>query len=189
MNPWNRRFTPCLAHALNKDNGFSSACEKDLNALMAMMIEMYLSNKAIYMGNPDVNVKNNTLSIHHSVASLKMHGLDKSNSPYEIDSFTQEGFGATLRHDFEQDEGQPVTMARFDPSATKILVTRGTIIGGDGMDGCGCAQRVNMAIPNGKEFLHQQQNFGHHLAMVFGDYVEDIDRLGELMKYETVAVV
>ena len=87
MHPWRRRFTPCLTHALLKDTGYPSACEGDINALLAMMVEMYLSRKAVYMGNPDVDVDKNTLSLHHSVASLKMKGLDKSDSYYEIDGF------------------------------------------------------------------------------------------------------
>ncbi|GAI21744.1 unnamed protein product, partial [marine sediment metagenome] len=48
-------------------------------------------------------VDKNTLSLHHSVASLKMKGLDKSDSYYEIDSFAKSGFGAILRHDFNED--------------------------------------------------------------------------------------
>ena len=52
LEPWNRRFTPCFTHALLKDTGFPSACEGDINALLAMMVEMYLSKKAAYMGNP-----------------------------------------------------------------------------------------------------------------------------------------
>jgi len=188
LHPWNRRFTPCLTHALLKDAGFASACEKDLNALIAMMVEMYLARKAVYMGNPDINVKENILTIHHSVASRQLKGIEQPMTPYEITSFTQAGFGATLRYDFSQDSGEPVTVSRFDPSATKLLVSKGTVIGGSGLDGCGCAQTVNIRIPNGKQLLRKQQDFGHHLALVFGDYIDEIDLLGELMGFEVVNV-
>jgi hypothetical protein len=189
MQPWNRRFTPCLTHALLKDNGIPSACEGDINALLAMMVETYLSRKAVYMGNPDVYPDDNTLTIHHSVASLNMNGFGKKDTPYDIHSFTKDGFGATLRHDFNKDKGRPVTVARFDPTATKILVSSGKIIGGTGMSGGGCSQRVDIRIPDAKTFWEESQDYGHHLAMVFGDYVDDIRKLGKIMNYKVNAVV
>lgn len=189
LNPCNRRFTPCLTHALLKDGGCPSACEKDLNALLTMMVEMYLSKKAAYMGNPDIDVKENILSLHHSDASKKLRGFDQPDSPYELKSFTKSGFGATLRYDFNRDKDEMVTVARFDPSAAKLLMTKGTILSGSGLDGYGCAQRVNIQIPDGKDFLHKQQDFGHHLTLVLGDYTEEIKRLSEIMDFEVVAVL
>jgi L-fucose isomerase-like protein len=188
LNPWNRRFTPCLTHALLKDAGYPSACEHDINALLAMIVQMYLSKEAIYMGNPDIDVDKNMLSIHHSVASLKMLGLEAPASPYRLVSFTSAGFGATLRHDFNQDKDRVVTLGRFDPTASKMLVTSGTIIGGEGLEGTGCAQGVHIQIANGKKLLREMQNFGHHLAMAFGDHLDDIQDLSDMLKFEAVRV-
>jgi len=188
LNTWKRRFTPCLTHALLKDSGYPSACEGDINALLAMMIEMYLSRKAVYMGNPNIDKKNNILNIHHSVASLKMRSIDSGASSYEIHSFTKSGFGATLRHDFNKDIGEIVTVGRFDPSGTKMLITKGRIIGGGGLVGYGCAQNINIEIPNGYEFWRESQNFGHHLALVYGDYINKIRDLGNLMNFEVISV-
>jgi len=188
LNTWKRRFTPCLTHALLKDSGYPSACEGDINALLAMMIEMYLSRKAVYMGNPNIDKKNNILNIHHSVASLKMRGIDSGASSYEIHSFTKSGFGATLRHDFNKDIGEIVTIGRFDPSGTKMLITKGRIIGGGGLVGYACAQNINIEIPNGYEFWRESQNFGHHLALVYGDYINKIRDLGNLMNFEVISI-
>lgn len=188
LEPWNRRFTPCLAHALLKDTGHPSACEGDISVLLAMAVEMYLSRKAVYMGNPTIDKQTNILNIHHSVASLMMGGIDGAESPYTIRSFTQVGFGATLRHDFTKDVGQPVTVARFNPSATKILVTSGEVVGGGGLEGLNCAQNIDVRIPNGYEFWRESQNFGHHLALVYGDYVNSIRDLGDVMGFEVVAI-
>jgi len=188
LNTWKRRFTPCLTHALLKDSGYPSACEGDINALLAMMIEMYLSRKAVYMGNPNIDKKNNILNIHHSVASLKMRSIDSGASSYEIHSFTKSGFGATLRHDFNKDIGEIVTIGRFDPSGTKMLITKGRIIGGGGLVGYACAQNINIEIPNGYEFWRESQNFGHHLALVYGDYINKIRDLGNLMNFEVISI-
>jgi hypothetical protein len=187
LEPWNRRFTPCLAHALLKDTGYPSACEGDVNALLAMMVEMYLSRKAPYMGNPTVNKETDVLNIHHSVASLKMKGVDGTESPFSIYSFTDSGFGATLRHDFAQNKGETATVGRFDPSGTKILATKGQVIGGR-VEGLNCSQCVDIKIPNGYEFWRESQNFGHHLSFVYGDYINNIRDLGDIMGFETVAI-
>jgi len=189
LNPWNRRFTPCLTNALLKDTGYPAACEHDTSALLTMMVEMYLSQKAIYMGNPDIDLLKNTITLHHSVASLKLMGLEKPDSPYAIRAFTSSGFGVTLRHDFDQDLGERVTAARFDPSGTKLLATSGKTflsVGSGGNEGIGCAQNVTFRVDDARAFLRAQQNFGHHLAMVFGDYVEDFSLLGELMKFDLI---
>jgi len=36
--------------------------------------------------------------------------------------------------------------------------------------------------------LHEEANFGHHLAMVYGDYVQDLKDLGEIMKFKVIEV-
>jgi hypothetical protein len=186
LQPWNRRFTPCFTNALMKDTGFPSTCEGDLNVMMAMMVLMYLSGKAVYMGNPAVDIKTNTLNIHHSVASLKMKGFDQPDTPFNIESFTKAGFGTTLRHDFNLNIGQKATVASFDPSGSRILISSGEIIGGSGMEGCGCAQKVDIKLDNGFEFRRASQDFGQHLAMVYGDYTQEIRNLGDAMKFEVV---
>jgi hypothetical protein len=188
MNPWNRRFTPCMTHSLLKNEGFPSACEKDLNALLAMAVMMYISHKPAYMGNPDLDLEKNIITLHHSDSPVRMAGLEKPFEYYEIKSFTEAGFGATLRYDYEAHKGQVVTLARFDPSARKIMVIPGEISGGAGMDGFGCSQRVSIAVTDAREAMRKMQDFGHHLSLVYGNCVEQIRDLGVLMGFEVLVV-
>jgi L-fucose isomerase-like protein len=188
LNPWNRKFTPCLCHALLKDMGYPSACEADINVLLSMAVQMYLSGKAVYMGNPDIDINNNTLTVHHSVASLKMMGFDQPETGYDIASFATSGFGATLRHDFKENINKVMTVGRFSPSGKEMLITKGNIIDGN-TTGCGCAQNVTLQIPDGKEFLEKQQDYGHHLSLVYGDYCKQIIDLGKIMGFKVNAVL
>ncbi|HCC69852.1 MAG TPA: hypothetical protein DEQ09_01665 [Bacteroidales bacterium] len=151
---------------------------------MAMMLEMYVSNKAVYMGNPFFYRDENTLKLKHSVCSLKMNGLDEKNTSYDIHSFTKSGFGATLRHDFNESAGNPCTVARFDPSGMKLIVTSGEVLGGGGLEGYGCEQNVMIKVPDCYEFWRSSQNYGHHMAFVYGDYTHEIRDLGDMMKFE-----
>ena len=184
MNPWNRRFTPCMTHSLLKNDGFPSACEKDLSALLAMAAMMYVSLKPAYMGNPDLDLEKNLIMLHHSDSPTRMNGLDKPHDYYEIKSFTEAGFGATLRYDYEAHKGQVVTLARFDPTAKKILVVPGEISGGGGMNGFGCSQRVSITVKDARETMREMQEFGHHFSLVYGNCVESIRDLGVIMGFE-----
>ncbi len=193
------KITPCLTHTLLKDHGYPSACEGDTNVLLAMMLEMYASKKSIYMGNPTFNRKENIVTITHDVPGLRMKGLEGGDLPYEIRNFTTEGWGATVRYDFSKDVGEEVTLVRFNPQATKLLVTKGKIVKdnpanpewlkGGGFSKAGCVLNVSVKIPNAIEVFHEQANFGHHFAMVYGDYTKQLRKLSEMMKFEVVEVL
>jgi L-fucose isomerase-like protein len=181
------RVTFCLAHTLLKDEGLPSACEGDVNVLVSMAVLMYLSGGTAYMGNSSaLDRENNVMVIGHDVPGLKMKGFDGDDLPYEIRSFTVGGWGVTIRYDFSQDEGQPVTMARFDPAARKLLVCEGEICGGRGFDEIGCTLGVHVKVKDVEDLFHKEQDFGHHLAMVYGHYARDLKMLGEIMGFEVV---
>ncbi len=181
------RVTFCLAHSLLKDHGYPSACEGDTNVLMAMAALMYLSGKSAYMGNCSLLSKTqNVVRIGHDVPGLKMKGLDQPDLPYAIRPFTVGGWGATVRYDFSRDLGEPVTLARFDPKARKLLVALGQIVGGDGYDQIGCSLGVHVSVKDVTDLFDKQQDFGHHMAMVYGDYTEDLHRLGRMMAIQVV---
>lgn len=195
--PAEKRFTPCLTHSLLKDKGYPSACEGDLSALMAMGTLMYLSRKSVYMGNPSLaTVENpympqpsiekdkNILRVLHDVPGLKMKGFDEPDLPFEIRPFTEGGWGVSLRYDFSRDKGQKVTLARFNPDTTKMLVSKGEIVGGGGFDEIGCTLSALVKVPDVRNLLHKSADYGHHLAMVYGDYVEELKSLAEIMDFK-----
>jgi len=177
-----------MTHSLLKNEGFPSACEKDLSALLAMGVLMYVSHKPAYMGNPDFDLQQNVITLHHSDSPTRMAGFDKPADYYEIKSFAEAGFGATLRYDYEAHKGQIVTLARFDPSARKILVIPGEISGGAGMNGFGCSQRVSITVNDVRETIRKMQDFGHHLSLVYGNCVEQIRDLGVIMGFEVLII-
>lgn len=184
-----RRVTFCLAHSLLKDEGYPSACEGDMNVLMAMALLMYISKKSAYMGNSYiVDREENILGVNHDVPGLRMKGLGGPALPYEIRNFTLGGWGATIRYDFSKDVGEPVTLARFNPTATRLLVARGEICGGVGFDRIGCSLGVQVKVGDVAELLHREADFGHHLAVVYGDYTQELKEVGKVMKFDVEEV-
>ena len=188
--PAEKKFTPCLAHTLLKDEGYPSACEEDISALLAMTLLMYISKKSSYMGNPTVSVEENgdIMFIIHDVPGLKMHGLESKNLSYEIRNFTYEGWGPNIRYDFSQDKGEIVTLGRFSPSAKEILVIKGEVIKGFNFNEISCSLGLQIKISDAMKYFHLASNFGHHLAMVYGDYIKKIRELGDLMDFKVVEI-
>jgi len=182
--PEKLKVVPCLTHTLLKDEGYPSSCEGDLSVLLAMMVLMYISKKSSFMGNLSMKDEN-IVQLTHSVPGLKMNGFDKPDLPYELWSFTASGWGTKVQIDLAKNKEKEVTLARFNPLATKILVVKGRIIG------CcfherGCSPTVDIRVSDAKKIIHIQADFGHHMAMVYGDYTRQIDKLSTVMGFEVV---
>ena len=182
--PQNRKFVPCIAHTLNKDRGIPSFCEEDLNAFMAMMILMYTAGKPAFMGNP-LYENDGMMSIHHSVPCLKMNGFDKPDLAYSIYSFTGQGFGGKIQIDFAQNEEEEVTLARFDPSGTRMLIKTGKVLRTEYKDTY-CSPYYFLQMEDVRGYLHKMMDFGHHQALVFGNQLSAMRKLSALMGFTLV---
>ncbi|UCG56380.1 MAG: hypothetical protein JSU70_16145 [Phycisphaerales bacterium] len=181
-------FTPCMTHSLLKDQGFPAVCQTDINALIPMMALSYFGRRTVYMGNPLFDVGNNILTISHDVAGLKMKGFESAPLPYELRNFTVGGWGVTFRYDFNADKGQPVTIARADPGQSKILITKGEILDGFGVNMIGCSLGVRIKLQDTLKLFRNAADYGGHLIMAYGDYVKAMEDLSTVVGFELVVV-
>lgn len=177
------KFVPCLTHTLLKDEGYPSACEGDLNALLAMNILMGISRKSAYMGNLGM-VDKDVIYIFHDVPGMKMCGFDKPDLPYELRNFVQSGWGVQAKVDFAKIKEKKVTIARFNPLANKIMVAKGEVIGCEGFSKPGCTLKAIIRVPNAKGLCKKRSDYGYHFAMVYGDYTQELDQLAEMINVE-----
>ena len=182
--PQNRKFVPCITHSLNKDRGIPSACEEDLNAMLAMTLLMYASGRPAFMGNP-LFESDELMSIHHSVPCLKMNGFNQPDLDYSIYSFTGQGFGGKIQIDFAQNREDEVTLGRFDPSGTKMLIKTGKVLRTEYRDTY-CSPFYYIQMDNVRGYLHEMMNFGHHQALVFGNQVDKLRKLSKMMGFTLV---
>ena len=182
--PQNRKFVPCIAHTLNKDRGIPSACEEDLNAMLAMMLLMYTAKKPAFMGNP-LYESDELMSIHHSVPCLKMNGFDQPDLDFSIYSFTGQGFGGKIQIDFSQNREDEVTLARFDPTGTKMLIKTGRVLRTEYRETY-CSPFYYLEMENVRGYLHEMMNFGHHQALVFGNQISKMRVLADMMGFTLV---
>lgn len=207
------KFTFCLTHSLNNELGIPSACEYDIDGVLTMLILSTLSGMPPYMGNTNPLVfENGTIrpmrrfniedldgvkdltNLYHTSHStpnryLKSGIGGEKKGKYAIRHFAyDQGFGAVMRYDFKQDEGQVITLCRISPDCKKLFVGKGTIVSGGDYDLNNCNGYVVFRVQDQNKFFKAQCYFGNHLPLVYGDYVKELEMLGECLGLEVVSV-
>lgn len=209
------KFTMCLNHSLNNENGIPSACEYDLGALISKVMLQAIGRRPSYMGNcftspirngvraplpkalfftpehvdqktEELADKENVVLTFHSVPNRRWESFDEPYRPYAIREFARSGFGATLRYEFAADAGQTITMCRIDPTCEKLFVAKGIILNSMGYDQTNCSMGVFFQVKDSKDFFKKQAAIGNHMPLIYGDFEEQIIELGELLGLEIV---
>jgi hypothetical protein len=177
-------ITPCLLHALFGNEDIASSCEADLGALLGVRLLMSVARKSCHQGNSDPETVD-TFHINHSAPSMKMNGFDQPDLPYQLGRFVRQGWGTKAVIDFMNNKEKTVTVARVDPTGTKLLVLKGTLVGshGWGKDMIGCSVQANIKPPAGRldEFMRARLTYGNHLPWTYGDYTHELKTLGEML--------
>ncbi|MCU0977649.1 MAG: hypothetical protein MUF25_00610 [Pirellulaceae bacterium] len=177
-------ITPCLIHSLQRNLGHASSCEGDLGSLLAMRLLMSVSDKSCHQGNSDPR-EAGTFRINHSVPSMKMNGFDQPDVPYQLGRFVELGWGTKVVVDFLNNTEKTVTVARVDPTARRLLVLKGQLVGASGwnQDLIGCSVEAVIKPPEGRcdEFLKKRLEYGNHLQWVYGDCSAEMRDAGELL--------
>ncbi len=186
--PQKWQITPCLIHTMFKDQGTPSACEGDLGGLLSMHLLMSISKKSSHMGNMFFR-ENGVMEINHSVPGIKMKGYDQPGLPYQLGNFVESGWGTKAVVDFMQSEQKEVTTARMNPTGTGLLVLRGNLVDSKGWDEdlLGCAVSafiVGQESGAAREFMEKQADYGNHLVWVYGNYAEQLEKIGDLMNIQ-----
>ncbi|MBN2395550.1 MAG: hypothetical protein JXC36_03685 [Candidatus Atribacteria bacterium] len=206
--PMRHQCTPCLTHSLLKDERIPSSCEEDINVLMATIVLMYLTKQSAFMGNPVLVKKGSNkiqqfgtpailfnpartfdeevLEIHHSVPSTKMEGFDNPPMPYQLGHFTYEGWGTKVQIDMSAGKTKMVTMGRFNRNGDRMIVALGEILDCV-FEETFCSPVVYYRIKGGVREFRQalaRGSYGHHLAIVYGDHIEDIKKLAEIVHFD-----
>ncbi len=185
-------ITPCVIHTLFKDQEIASACEADLGALLSMRLLMSVARKSSHLGNMFLR-EPNVLVINHSAPGIKMNGFEEPGLPYQLGRFVHSGWGTKAVVDFMNNTEKHVTVARMNPTATKVLLLRGKLIGssGWGEDKLGCSVEAHIKPAesgNSEVFVRKQKDYGNHLIWTYGDYVDDMVQLCDMLGLQTEIV-
>lgn len=181
------KVTPCLIHTLLKDQGHASSCEADFGGLLAMRLLMSIAQKSSHLGNVFLR-SGGALGVNHSAPGLRMNGFDQPPLPYKLGRFVESGWGAKAVVDFMNNQEKRVTVARIDPTATRMLLLKGRLVGATGWkgDNIGCSVEARIEPLEGKaeDFIRKQLDYGNHLIWTYGHYEDQMRRLGELLEMD-----
>jgi hypothetical protein len=185
-------ITPCIIHTLFKDQEIASACEADLGVLLSMRLLMSVAKKSSHLGNMFLR-EPNVLMINHSAPGIKMNGFDEPGLPYQLGRFVHSGWGTKAVVDFMNNYEKRVTVARMNPTATKVLLLKGRLVGssGWGQDKLGCSVEAHIKPVDSDDsaaFVRRQKDYGNHLIWTYGDYVNDMVQLCDIVGLEAEIV-
>jgi L-fucose isomerase-like protein len=137
------------------------------------------------MGNPFYET-DEVLMLHHAVPGFCMNGFGTKDLPYEVWSFTGQGFGGKIQIDFAQNDNSKVTLGRFNPLGNKMVVTTGEVIRSE-YKTTYCSPHYYIKIDGSvKDFMHTLADFGHHQCLIFGDYLKQLQDIAKKMNFEIV---
>jgi hypothetical protein len=185
-------ITPCVIHTILKDQDIASACEADLGALLSMRLLMSIAKKSTHLGNMFLR-EPNILVINHSAPGIKMNGFNKPGLPYQLGRFVHSGWGTKAVVDFMNNSEKRVTVARMNPTATKVLLLKGRLVGSSGWDDdkLGCSVEAHIkGVDSGDAavFVRKQKDYGNHLIWTYGDYADDMVQLCDMLGLQTEVV-
>lgn len=207
-------FTFCLTHSLNLEQGIPSACEYDVASAVTMLAEIAVSGKAPYMGNTlplvfedDKSMKRalsfmiredvseglegmkNLYAVQHSTPHRKFKGINEPDGSYAIRHFAyDQGFGAVMRHNFDEDKGQVITLAKFTNDLKQMMICKGTIVKSFGYEMNNCNGGFIFQVDDVHEVYKQQCRSGLHIPLIYGDYTQELKLLAESFGMEAVMV-
>jgi L-fucose isomerase-like protein len=161
-----------------QDKGLPCGCEMDIPGLLTKLMLGYLGDKPSFLGNiVRADPERNVIKISHCILPTRMQGFDKNPLPYTLRDYHGNG-GVTAFT--EVPLGTEITMARAHRNLERITAAKGEINACD--DTVFCRNTLTIKVDNAREFVRQAE--GNHHALVFGDCVEDLKVLGELIGCE-----
>lgn len=175
-------YVPCFSVSQLIDEGCVWACEGDVSALLAMAILMGISQQPATMGNIFENtthqdIENNVIVLNHDVLppSMACRGC-----PVVLHDFHGTGKGLTGYAELET--GRKVTVISIDQFAVKMWVFRGKIAWTENT--VHCRTSIGIKVQNARRIA--KEIGGHHPAIVYGDFIQSLHLLGEMLGIEVI---
>ncbi len=169
------KTTACLAFSLLNDGRFIAGCEGDIPAAISMAILTYVSQKPSFIGNLAI-VEEKTMLISHCTAPM---GL--ASNGYRLDTHYESGEGVGVALYFR--EGEPVTVMRLSPDLSRMRVLRGKLVKGKPELKEHCRSQAWVELNSDPKVL-VDRSLGNHYAMTYGDYVDALRIVAELLGME-----
>jgi L-fucose isomerase-like protein len=168
-------INPCLGMSFLRDKGIATGCEMDIAGLLSMILLSNLGQKPAFLGNiVHADPKNNVIKLSHCILPTRMSGFEEDPLPYTLrDYHGSKGVTAFT----EIPVGVEVTLARAQRNLERIVALTGKVMSCE--DTTSCRNTVTIKIQNTRDFIRQSE--GNHQALVFGNYLKDLETLSSVL--------
>jgi hypothetical protein len=171
-------LVPCYSFGILADEGIPSGCEGDTSALLTMSILMGLSGEPALMGNLFCNathrdIEDNVIVINHDVVPPSMGDVKEKMQLRDFHA-SKKGLTGFIK----LKKGQEVTVSGIDRKAKNIWYSRGNILWTE--DTTHCRTSIGIKVKDAKRI--GKESFGHHQVIVYGDFADEIEMLGRILK-------
>jgi L-fucose isomerase-like protein len=178
-----KHVPPCMGYMSLRDEGIAMGCESDLDATLSMMLLQDLFGKPGFQHNPSYDTENDCYFCAHCTSASKMNGVNEPSEPFELMSHAEAGWGTVPRVHFK--EGQEVTIAKYlAKEEPQLLLYSGNTISCPPIPPTGACRTNVTATLN--ELEKGTDLKGHHLIMIYGNYVKQLKRFSQLFNIEVV---
>jgi hypothetical protein len=189
---WLPRGFPCLGFARLRDRGVPAACEGDMDSLLTMLLFQYAIDRPGFQGNATFDTARNALWTAHCTAPLKMDGPDGKEAPYLLRGHS-EVHGSGCVPEVQYRLGQVITRAKLINLDT-ILASTGEIIEVPERAVHGCRTQIVTEVRDAAKMAANWSSVLEtedamtllHRVVFYGDHMEDVRHLANLMGLEVV---
>ena len=189
---WLPRGFPCLGFTRLRDRGLPAACEGDMDSLLTMILFQYAFNRPGFQGNATFDAARNALWTAHCTAPMKMDGPDGEAAPYLLRGHSEVG-GSGCVPEIQYRLGQTITRTKLVNLDT-ILASTGEIIEVPERSVHGCRTQIVTAVRDAAT-MAANWSLGLdtedamtllHRVVVYGDHMDSLRHLGNLMDFKVV---
>ena len=189
---WLSRGFPCLGFARLRDRGVPAACEGDMDSLLTMLLFQYAFDLPGFQGNATFDTAKNALWTAHCTAPLKMDGVDGTDAPYLLRGHSEVG-GSGCVPEVQYRLGQVITRGKL-VNLDSILASTGKIIEVPERAVHGCRTQIVTEV---KDAAKMAANWSSaletedamtllHRVVAYGDHLDSLRHLGNLMGMEVI---
>jgi len=188
---WLSRGFPCLGFTRLRDRGIPASCEGDMDSLWTMLLFQYMFGIPGFQGNATFDTSKNALWTAHCVGPTKMDGPDGKPAPYLLRSHSEIGGGVVPEIQYRI--GQKITRTKLINLDT-LLISTGTIREVPEKSVRACRTQIVTEIDDAAKMV---RNWGGgvlegdmmtllHRVVFYGDHVQSVRHLADLMKMRVV---
>ena len=180
---------PCLAFTMLNDEGLAGICQLDLSSTITQLLIGYLADRPGFIGHIHIDTARNLIGMSHDFSATRLGGW--SNPEADTYAFrNHQGLYRSTCLNVQMEVGQTVTIAQFVPFDRMYAFTG--VIDSNVSPQRDCRTSVAIKVASAKRLLRNSLSKEHpltpggHRVLFYGDWVDEIEDLGQLLGFEVV---